>query len=170
MTDVPFVDAFPEVPRIPASAGAMIFDARGRLLVLNPTYKPRWTIPGGQVEPGGESPWEACRRETLEETGLHVERARLACVDFLRPKRTRPGGMRFLFDCGVLPQDRLDAIVLQAEELSEHRFVTLEEARGLLSGPVGRRVRAGAGRRRCRYLENGRPVASVDEAAADSRR
>jgi len=54
------------VPRIPASASAMIFDVDGRLLVLKPNYKKGWTIPGGQIEPEGESPWEACRRETRE--------------------------------------------------------------------------------------------------------
>ena len=89
------------VPRIPASAGALIFDCRGRLLILNPTYKKHWTIPGGQVEADGETPWEACRRETLEECGLDVGQGRLVCVDFLRPKARRPGGMRFVFDCGT---------------------------------------------------------------------
>jgi 8-oxo-dGTP diphosphatase len=37
------------LPRIPASAGALIFDAAGRLLILKPTYKKGWTIPGGQI-------------------------------------------------------------------------------------------------------------------------
>jgi 8-oxo-dGTP diphosphatase len=45
-----------EVPRVPASAGALLFDGRGRLLVLNPTYKRHWTIPGGQLEADGETP------------------------------------------------------------------------------------------------------------------
>jgi len=56
-----------ETPRVPASAGALIFDDAGSLLILKTTYKKRWSIPGGQIEAGGESPWEACRRETLEE-------------------------------------------------------------------------------------------------------
>ena len=58
---------WPQVPRIPASAGALIRDPDGRLLILKPTYKKGWTIPGGQIDADGESPWEACRRETLEE-------------------------------------------------------------------------------------------------------
>jgi ADP-ribose pyrophosphatase YjhB (NUDIX family) len=150
-----------EPPRIPASAGAMIFDAAGRLLVLKPTYKGGWTVPGGQIEDTGESPWEACRRETLEECGLHVERSRLACVDFLRPRPGRPGGMRFLFDCGTLPGGQLAAIRVDAAEIEEHRFATLEQAAGLLSGPVRRRVAAAAGHRRCVYLEDGRRVEGV---------
>jgi NUDIX domain-containing protein len=44
------------VPRVPASAGALLFDGQGRLLVLKPSYKRGWTIPGGQVEADGSSP------------------------------------------------------------------------------------------------------------------
>ena len=148
------------VPRIPASAGAMIFDARHRLLILKPNYKKGWTIPGGQIE-DGESPWEACRRETSEECGLNVVTGRLVCVDFLRPRRRRPGGVRFLFDCGTLAARELSEITLQDGEIDEHRFVTLSKASSLLSGPVSRRVAAGAGSERCVYLEQGLPVAGV---------
>jgi ADP-ribose pyrophosphatase YjhB (NUDIX family) len=84
-------------PRIPASAGALVWDREGRLLILKPTYKSGWTIPGGIVEADGETPWEACRRETREECGLELRHGELVCVDFLRPRPGRPGGMRFLF-------------------------------------------------------------------------
>lgn len=150
-----------EVPRIPASAGALIHDRCGRLLILKPTYKKGWTIPGGQVDAGGESPWEACRRETLEECGLYVEHGRLVCVDFLRPGPRRPGGVRFLFECGVFSDERLSAIVLQAEEIEDHRLVTLTEAESLLRGPIRRRVSAAGGSERCLYLEDGRPLPDV---------
>ena len=150
-----------EVPRIPASAGAMIFDRSGRLLILKPSYKPKWSIPGGQVDADDESPWEACRRETFEECGLRVERGRLACVDFRRSRRDRPGGVRFLFDCGSFADEVLDAIRLQPEEIVEHRLATLEEAFACLSGPLRRRVRRAVGAKRCLYLEEGRRVDGV---------
>src|SRR5579862_8872682 len=105
-----------ELPRIPASAGALIVDHAGRLLVLKPTYKSGWTIPGGQMEDNGETPWEACRREVHEETALTVDAGRLICVDFLRPRPDRPGGMRFLFDCGALDDEALRTIVVQPGE------------------------------------------------------
>jgi len=149
------------IPRIPASAGAMIFDGRSRLLLLKPTYKGGWTIPGGQIEPGGESPWDACRRETFEECGLRVTRARLACVDFLAPRRERPGGVRFLFDCGRLPDEQLAGIAIDGEEIAEHRFASLNDAAELLSGPLRRRVAAAATHAHCVYLERGRPVEGV---------
>lgn len=149
------------LPLIPASAGALIRDRGGRLLILNPTYKEHWTIPGGQVEADGETPWEACRRETLEECALEVVSGRLVCVDFLRPCPDRTGGLRFLFDCGVFDADRLAAISLQAEEISEYRLAEFDEARELLSGPVRRRVGAALAASRCVYLEDGRPIEAV---------
>ncbi|HEX4107596.1 MAG TPA: NUDIX hydrolase [Solirubrobacteraceae bacterium] len=150
-----------EIPRIPASAGVMVFDGRGRLLVLNPTYKNHWTLPGGMVEADGETPWEAAQRETREECGLRLQTGRLVCVDFLRPKERRPGGMRFLFDCGMIGEEQLAAIVLQRQEISEHRLVELQEAQRLLSGPVRRRVHAAARAVQCVYLEDGRPAPGV---------
>jgi 8-oxo-dGTP diphosphatase len=150
-----------ELPRIPASAGGLIRDVDGDLLILKPTYKSGWTVPGGQLEADGETPWEGCRREVAEETGLTVTTGRLVCVDFLRPKRDRPGGLRFLFDCGTVTAGERNNIELQAEEISEHRWVGPEEATQLLSGPVGRRVAQGLAATVTVYLEEGRPVRGV---------
>jgi 8-oxo-dGTP diphosphatase len=130
-------------------------------LLLKPTYKKRWTIPGGQMEANGESPWEACRRETREECGLDVFRGQLICVDFLRPRTNRPGGMRFLFDCGNFTDQQLDAITLQEDEVSEHRLEDPTHATDYLSGPVGRRVSAAIGARGFVYLEDGQPVSAM---------
>ncbi len=149
------------LPRVPASSGALLTDEAGRILVVKPTYKAGWTIPGGQMEADGESPWEACRREVREETGLVLASGRLVCVDFLRPKPRRPGGVRFLFDGGLVAEDRRAELVLQEGELEDHRWASPEEAATLLSGPVGRRVAAALGSGGFVYLEDGRPVSEV---------
>jgi len=52
-------------------------------------------------------------------------------------------------------------VVLQPEEISEHRLVPLPEALTLLRGPVRRRVRAAARATSFVYLEEGRPVSGV---------
>nr|WP_221380183.1 NUDIX hydrolase [Actinoplanes polyasparticus] len=157
-------DELPELtfalPTIPASAGALVRARNDRLLILKPTYKGGWTIPGGIVEIG-ESPWDACRRETREECGIDVTTGRLKCVDFRRPRHDRPGGMRFLFDCGVFDDDVLDTVVLQPVEIAESRILPIDAALPLLSGPVRRRVRAAWKTKRVRYLEDGRTVQGV---------
>ena len=150
---LPFV-----LPRIPASAGALLYDDTGRLLIVNPTYKAHWTIPGGVMEADGETPWEACRREVREECGIDVRQGRLACMDFRRPGPDRPGGIRFLFDCGDVGDESLAAIVIQPEEVSGYRLAAPPDALPLLRGPIRRRVRAALAGRAMVYLVDGRPV------------
>ncbi len=149
------------LPAIPVSAGALIFDRSGRLLILKPTYKSGWTIPGGVMEADGETPWEACRREVREECGIELRHGQLACTDFRRPRPGRPGGVRFLFDCGAIKDKWLEAITVQQEEVSEYRLVALPEALLLLRPPIRRRVRAASSRQAVVYLEEGRRVAGV---------
>ena len=146
------------LPAIPVSAGALIFDRAGRLLILKPTYKSGWTIPGGVMEADGETPWEACRREVREECGIDVRQGRLACMDFRRPGPDRPGGIRFLFDRGDVGDESLAAIVIQPEEVSGYRLAAPPDALPLLRGPIRRRVRAALAGRALVYLEDGRPV------------
>jgi 8-oxo-dGTP diphosphatase len=156
--------------RVPVSAGALIFDRNRRLLILKPTYKSGWTIPGGIMEADGETPWQACQREVREECGLEVTHGSLACMDFRLWRDGNPGGIRFLFDCGALADSALARVVLQPEEVSEYRLVPIAEAFSLLRKPIRRRVKAvrkrGGGPREHAivYLENGRRVNAVGPA------
>ena len=153
------VDA--ELPAIPVSAGALIFDRAGRLLILKPTYKTGWTIPGGIMEADGETPWDACRREVREECGIEVRSGRLACTDYHPGRSGHPGGIRFLFDCGSVDDAALAAIRLQPEEIAEHRLVPPDAALALLRPAIRRRVDAVSRRRGFVYLEDGRPVPGI---------
>ena len=150
-----------DLPMIPVSAGALIFDSTGRLLILKPTYKEGWTIPGGVMEADGETPWDACRREVREECGIDVRAGRLACTDFRPARPGRPGGIRYLFDCGRADDAALGAITLQPEEIAEYRLASLDTALTLLRPAIRRRVRAATRRRRFVYLEDGRPVPAI---------
>jgi len=153
------------LPAIPVSVGALIFDRAGQLLILKPTYKTGWTIPGGVMEADGETPWQACRREVREECGIDVRTGRLACMDFRRPRPGRPGGIRFLFDCGRFDDEGLASILLQPEEISECRFAALPDALASLRGPIRRRVLAATRGSRLVYLEDGRAVPGVGRRA-----
>ena len=71
-------------PRV--AAGALFFDEQDNVLLVKPTYKDGWDIPGGYVEPG-ETPIEACQREVKEELGLELPVRRLLVVDWAPSRR-----------------------------------------------------------------------------------
>ena len=65
-------------PRFAVTAGAVISDNRGRILLLKHRFRPGtgWGMPGGFMQEG-EQPEEALRRELREEVGLEVEQLEL---------------------------------------------------------------------------------------------
>jgi 8-oxo-dGTP pyrophosphatase MutT (NUDIX family) len=76
-------------------------DRSDRVLLVEPSYKPNWEIPGGAVE-ADESPWRTATRELVEELGWDRPLGRLLVVDCVRPQDSRPEGVVFVSDGGVL--------------------------------------------------------------------
>jgi 8-oxo-dGTP diphosphatase len=68
-------------PRFAVTAGAVVADERGRVLLLRHVLRKGsgWGIPGGFLT-AGEQPEEAVRRELREETGLELETVELVFV------------------------------------------------------------------------------------------
>jgi len=68
-------------PRFAVTAGAVVRDERGRVLLLGHVLRrgSGWGIPGGFIH-AGEDPEEAVRREVREEIGLELEGVELAFV------------------------------------------------------------------------------------------
>jgi 8-oxo-dGTP diphosphatase len=55
-----------------ASAHAVLIDERGWVLIVQPSYKRRWHLPGGYVHVG-ETPTKAVARDVFEEIGIRPE-------------------------------------------------------------------------------------------------
>jgi ADP-ribose pyrophosphatase YjhB (NUDIX family) len=75
--------------RFAVSAGAIISDDRGRVLLLKHRFRPGsgWGMPGGFLEKG-EQPEAGLRRELREEIGLEVSELKLfATRAFRKPKQ-----------------------------------------------------------------------------------
>ncbi|MEU8888560.1 NUDIX domain-containing protein [Streptomyces sp. NPDC048442] len=114
------------------AAGVLLFDADDRVLLVDPTYKPGWEFPGGVVE-SGEAPARAGMREVAEETGIRLGQVpALLVVDWEPPRPPGFGGIRMLFDGGRLEDGGAQRVLLPGPELRGWRFVTEEEAAGLL--------------------------------------
>ena len=68
----------PPSPRLEFSAGGLVFDEEGRVLLIRARdlrNQPVWTLPKGALNPG-ESSIEAALREVREETGYRCELVR----------------------------------------------------------------------------------------------
>jgi 8-oxo-dGTP diphosphatase len=136
-------------PRV--AAGVLFRDRAGAVLLVKPSYKDGWDIPGGYVEPG-ESPRRAAAREIEEELGLTTTVGRLLAVDWA-PHPDEGDKLLFVFDGGVL--DSPDAIEPQSGEIDRIEFVQLESASGQLATRILDRLTSAAEASDDPYLENG---------------
>jgi 8-oxo-dGTP diphosphatase len=149
----------PEYPKKQMGAGALFFNGAGELLVVKPTYRDHWSIPGGVIE-DSESPRQGCTREVLEEIGLVVELGPLLVVDYTSLATSPRETLQFLFYGGPLDDGDIARLVLPPAELSAYRFVTIDEAMASLNPRLARRlphaldaIKTG----RTAYLEDGQP-------------
>ncbi|MFI8105470.1 NUDIX domain-containing protein [Streptomyces sp. NPDC086023] len=142
------------------SADALIRDRSGRVLLVNPTYKPGWDLPGGMAE-ANEPPDEALSRELKEELDLDITLRALLVVDWVPPHGPWDDQLAFIFDAGTLDDDRAAHLRPHDDELSEAAFVTPARARELLGDRTRTRLDAAlqaAQSQRPLYLHDGRPV------------
>ncbi|MFE4822857.1 NUDIX domain-containing protein [Streptomyces sp. NPDC056704] len=138
------------------AAGALFFDAADRILMVEPTYKDYWDIPGGYVETG-ESPLHAAVREVREELGITPPIGRLLAVDWA-PNEAEGDKVLYLFDGGQLSQDHLAQIALQPDELKGFSFLPPEQVAERTIPRLARRILAATEARTHTapvYLEHG---------------
>src|SRR5690242_18439391 len=77
---LPYDQYISQLPSKRMSAGVILRDDHDRVLLVEPSYKPYWEIPGGVVE-HDEAPWSTAVRELHEEIGLRRAHGRLLVVD-----------------------------------------------------------------------------------------
>ncbi|MGC4807003.1 NUDIX domain-containing protein [Micromonospora sp. DT233] len=124
-------------PRV--AAGVLFFDNEGRVLLVRPSYKNHWEIPGGYVEPG-ESPRAACQREVEEELGLTTPLGPMLVVDWA-PAEHEGDKLLFIFDGGTLTAEQERAIHFKDGELTDWRYVAADSLEQHGPSRLTRRIR-----------------------------
>ncbi|MBI1758778.1 MAG: NUDIX hydrolase [Actinobacteria bacterium] len=130
-------EAIPPMARPRVAAGVLIRDPGGRVLLVKPTYKDGWDLPGGYVEPG-ETPTQACVREAAEELGLAITPGGLLVADWA-PHPAEGDKILFVFDGGVLTPDDPQPVP-DGVEIAEARFWPPEEFHALTPARLTRRL------------------------------
>ncbi len=120
------IDFQKSLPKKRMGAGALIRNEKGDILLMQPTYKKNWEIPGGIVE-ANESPYQACLREIKEELGMKVKVGHLLCVDYNPPMMDYLESLMFIFDGGILSKAQIETIQIDSKEHYGFAFVPLEE-------------------------------------------
>lgn len=130
-----------QLPKKFMAAGALLFNDAGELLVLYPSYKEMWEIPGGIVEEN-ESPREAVEREVKEELGLILKVKELLVCDYWHTTDEKPDNLQFIFHGGVLSSDQINSIELDTRELGSFEFVNVSNSEVL--NELSKRERLGS--------------------------
>lgn len=142
-------------------AGVLFRDAQDRVLLLQPSYKPNWEIPGGAGE-ADESPWETAAREVAEELGI-TDRplGALLVVDYVRPQDGRDEGVVFVFDGGLLEETDLVGFAFNDGEILSAHLCTEEQVRASVKPLLADRIASAlhaVNTGRTVLCEQGRPI------------
>lgn len=142
-------------PRV--AAGVIFRDDHGRVLLVKPTYKDGWDVPGGYVEPG-ESPRTAAIREVREELGIKPDIGQLLVVDWA-PHPNEGDKLLFLFLGKTLPPST--TFMYRDGEIASADFYDAADLDDLVPPRLARRVAYALRQPRANsdvYLEHGESV------------
>ncbi len=130
-------DFLSTLPKKRAASGALFFDENNAILMVKPTYKTTWEIVGGVVE-SNESPINACIREIKEEIGLNVATLTLLCLEYQLTEYD--DSFMFIFNGGLLSQETITQLHIDQQEISEYRFIPLDEVNNFTSARLSKRI------------------------------
>jgi 8-oxo-dGTP pyrophosphatase MutT (NUDIX family) len=140
----PFDEYARSLYKIRTAAGALFRDSQNRVLLVRPSYKPVWEIPGGSGEPD-EAPWTTAAREVKEEVGLDRPLGRLLVIDHVPGDGVMAEGLAFIFDGGLVREDEVSAWDLKDPEILSVGLFSLAAVREKVADVLVGRITAALG-------------------------
>jgi ADP-ribose pyrophosphatase YjhB (NUDIX family) len=148
-------------PRKLVNADLLVRDQQGQILLVDPSYKPTWELPGGVVQEN-ESPRAAAQRKVRDEVGLDLTPTRLLVVDYVSRSEPWDDCLTLIFDGGTLTDAQLKAVRVRDPELAGFAFCDPSEAGERLPEAARPRLAAACEGLRfgvSRYLQDGEKLA-----------
>jgi len=122
------------------ASGAFIFNDQNQLLILKPSYKDGWNLPGG-VTDEFESPYQTVIRECKEEVNLDVQIKDLVLIDYSLKTIDdfEHDYIEFYFTVSV---KNLSDIQIDNQEIIDYKFIDIKEAKNYLTQNYHTRLQA----------------------------
>ncbi|GLF97376.1 NUDIX domain-containing protein [Streptomyces yaizuensis] len=124
-------------PRRRIGAVVLVQDPAGRILLVKPTYKPGWQLPGGGAH-AGEPVAEAAERELAQETSLRLRISHFLALDQIpaNPTTGTAEGFNIVCDGGTLTRSHADTATIPEPARTE-----LEDLHWIPLGQLGEYAR-----------------------------
>lgn len=137
-------DYYAQLPAPMMAATVVVTDQTGRILILKPSYKGHFELPGGMVL-ATESPGDGAARELREELGLTVPVGRVLAVDTSSAAAGRHGRALtcFVYATEPLTPDQVAGLEFLDGEVEEAHWMDRAEAAAALPPRLMARVEAG---------------------------
>lgn len=126
---------YDSLPRKRGAVGVLIM-RDNQLLIVKPTYRPEWLVPGGIIEQF-ESPYEAAKRECIEEIGVSPQITRLLVVDYKRGDSEIGDAIHYIFEATL---DSDDKISVDGKEIEKFDWEPLQTAPQKFGEHLSKRV------------------------------
>lgn len=136
---LPFEDYVAQLPRKRMAAGVLLRAVDGRVVLVEPSYKPTWDIPGGSVD-ADEAPWVTARRELLEELGIDRRMDTVLVIDHEHAAGGYPEGMVWVFDGGTVDDGDVERLHLTDDEIASVGLYHLNDVIDRLKPALARRL------------------------------
>jgi len=118
-------------------AGVVFLNKKKQVLLVKPSYKNYWILPGRIID-RNESPKDGATREVEEEIGIKIKDLKLVSLFWGVEKEYDDDYLMFTFYGGVIENE--EEIRVDGDEIIDFQFVSKNKLKDLVSPGTNRRI------------------------------